>query len=305
MKNTSRKILVTGATSFLGKHLSLKLKERGEDFFGTAAHEDKKQSIRKMDLLDVKEVKNVVKEISPSFVYHLAALVNLTRDFKIAQQCMEINLKGTMNLLESFRAVTPDVVVFVSTEEVYGNGPIPYIEDQLPYPPSGYAISKMAGEWFCRMYAQELGFKLIILRIGTMYGPGDRTSRFIPQLIIKALENDYILLNSGKRKRDYIYIDDAVQSLINVLNVKNLKTPVVFNIGGGSSYTLLELAKIILRETGSSSNIITGKIPERVGEAHEWLMDIKKADDILGWKPKVSLEKGLRKTIKHYIETVK
>lgn len=302
---SDRRILLTGATSFLGKHLYAKLNERGENVFATAGHEDKEQDIREMDLLNEEHVNNVVNDICPSIIYHLAALVNLSRDYRIAQECININIKGTLNLLESLRVVKPQMVVFISTEEVYGNGPIPYVEEQPLNPPSGYAISKMAGEWFCRMYARELGFKLIIPRIGTMYGPGDRVSRLIPQLIIKALNNVGIPLNSGRKKRDYIYIDDVVEFLTKILKIMSRDAFTVINIGGGISYTLLDLVSIVLKETQSSSKIAIGKIPERIGEVDEWLMDIKKANDILGWKPNISLEEGLKKTIRYYRKTVK
>ena len=301
MKN---KILLTGATSFLGKNLLVKLKERDEDIFATASHENIEQNIIKMDLVRLDETKKVVKLINPSIVYHLAALVNLSREYNVAQQCIEINIKGTLNLLESFRITKPRIMVFISTEEVYGSGPIPYIEEQPLDPPSGYAISKIAGESLCRIYARELGFKLIILRVGTMYGPGDKDNRLIPQLIMKALKNEEIPVNTGMKKRDYVFIEDVVKSLTKVLDIKNIDTHTVINIGGGISYTLLDLVNIILEETQSNSNVARGKIPERIGEASEWLMNIGKANYILGWKPTVSLKVGLRKTIDYFRKKV-
>ena len=301
MKN---KILLTGATSFLGKNLFAKLKVRDEDVFATSSRKSIEQNIIKMDLLNSEETIKVVKAINPSIVYHLAALVNLSRDYKVAAQCIEINIKGTLNLLESFRIAKPEIMVFISTEEVYGSSPIPYIEEQPLDPPSGYAISKVAGEYLCRIYARELGFKLIILRVGTMYGPGDRDSRFIPQLIVKALKNEEIPLNAGTKKRDYVFMEDVVKSLIKILDVKDMDIYTVINIGGGKSFTLLNLVNIILEETKSNSKVARGKIPERIGEASEWLMDIGKANSILGWKPTTSLEEGLIKTIAYFKKKV-
>lgn len=294
------KILLTGATSFLGKNFIAQLREKNKIFLATSSHADRKQNIIKMNLLKEEEVKKVVKATRPSIVYHLAALVNLSREYSVTKHCIEINLNGTLNLLESFRIKKPELMVFISTEEVYGNGSIPYVEDQPLDPPSGYAVSKIAGEYLCRIYAQQLGFKLIILRIGTMYGPGDKESRLIPQLIMKALKNDQIEINAGTKKRDYVFIEDVLKVLIKILDLKDIDKYQIINIGGGISYTLLDLLNIILAETQSNSKVSRGKIPERLGEANEWLMDISGANHLLEWKPMVSLEEGLRETITYF-----
>lgn len=293
-------IMLTGATSFLGKYLLAQLTRRNQQVFATARHERKNGNIQEMDLLDMAQIINAMNKVKPSVVYHLGGFVNLSRDFSVSHKCIDINLKGTLNLLESFRGITPSLMVFVSTEEVYGNGQIPYREDQFLNPPSGYAISKMASEYFCHMYARELGFKLIVLRVATMYGPKDRPTRFIPQIIIKALKNEEIPLNSGVKKRDFVFVDDVAKFLIKILDVEEIDAHTVVNIGGGVSYRLLDLVNIILRETQSSSKLLIGKIPERIGEADEWLMDIQKAKDIFGWQPMVSLEEGLLQTIDYY-----
>lgn len=293
-------IMVTGATSFLGKYLLAQLTRRNQRVFATARHESKNRNIQEIDLLNVAQISSAMNKVKPSVVYHLGALVNLSRDFYVSHKCIDINLKGTLNLLESFRETKPSIMVFVSTEEVYGNGQIPYREDQPLNPPSGYAISKMASECFCQMYARELGFKLIVARVATMYGPEDRPTRFIPQIIIKALKNEEIPLNSGVKKRDFIFVDDVAKFLIKILDAETIDAHTVVNIGGGASYRLLDLVDIILKETQSLSKLLIGEIPERIGEAKEWLMDIQKAKDIFGWQPMISLEEGLRRTIDYY-----
>jgi len=293
-------ILLTGATSFLGKHLLRQLTRRNQRVFPIAGHKSKVGHIQEIDLLDTTKINMAINQIKPSVVYHLAAFVNLSREFYVSHKCIDANLKGTLNLLESFREAKPKIMVFVSTEEIYGDGQIPYREDQLPRPPSGYAISKIASEWFCQMYAKELGFKLIIPRVATMYGPEDKPSRFIPQAITKALKNEKIPLNLGVKKRDYVFVDDVAKFLVKILDVKTIGTNTIVNIGGGVSYRLLDLVNIILKETQSSSKLSIGKIPERIGEADEWLMDIQKAKDLFGWQPSVSLEEGLRRTIDYY-----
>lgn len=287
-----KKILITGATGFLGSAL---LKRGGElkgRLYPTAS--------KKMDLTNFSEVSKVIKKIKPDIIYHLGAIVNLARDFKVGQKCIEVNIKGTLNLLEALRDIGLERFIFANTEEVYGEGPIPYHEDQTVSPPSPYAISKITGEYFAKIYAKTLDFKLISLRIGTMYGPGLPKHRFISQIIIKALKNENIPLTWGKKKRDYVYIDDVVDALILTKDIVLNDDFTVLNIGSGVSYTLKELVERILRITKSNSKCLWGKIPDRILEADEWLLDISRARKLLHWKPKTSLEEGIKKIVSYY-----
>jgi len=296
----SHKILITGATGFLGKHLAKRLLDDGNDVYLTAAHDGKKMNVHKLDLMSFEQLKRKISEVRPTAVYHLGAIVNLSRDFKIGQKCLETNIQGTLNLLESLRSFKPVRFIFTSTEEIYGSGKIPYQEDQLPNPPSAYAVSKMAAEYLSGIYAKELGFSLVILRIGTMYGPGQPLSRFIPQIIVRALKNEDIPLNSGRKKRDYIYISDVIDALILSNNKEFKDHTIIMNLGGGTSYRLIEVVEKIISITKSRSKVLIGKVPDRTLEANEWLLDNQKAFEFLGWRPKTSLEEGLKQTINYY-----
>lgn len=287
-KLKKERILITGGTGFFGKNLVKRLKK--DDF---------SISIFQADLKQAKEIRNFILKIKPTTIYHLGAIVDLTRDFKTAEKCIDINIKGTLNLLESLRTNIPSRFIYTSTEEVYGNGPLPYEEYQLPNPPSPYAVSKIAAEQFARIYSQELRFSLFIFRVGTAYGPEQSLTRLIPQMIVKALKNEDIPLNSGTKKRDYIFIDDVIDALI-LANNKNINdNNATINLGGGVQYSLKELVSEIIRLTHSKSKILFGAFPDRILEADEWLLDNQKAFKILGWKPKTSLNEGLRQMIKY------
>lgn len=289
----NKRILVTGGTGFFGKNLIKRLEKDGYSV-----------SIFQLDLTHEREVRNFVRRVKPTTVYHLGAIVDLTRDFKTAKKCIDINIKGTLNLLESLRTNIPSRFIYTSSEEVYGDGPLPYREDQLPNPPSPYAISKIAAEQFARIYSQELRYSLFIFRIGTAYGPGQPFTRLIPQIIVKALKNEDIPLNSGRKKRDYIFIDDAMDALV-LANNKDIKgSQVTINLGGGVRYSLKELVSKIIELTQSKSQVIYGAFPDRILEADEWLLDNRKALEILGWKPKTSLDDGLRQMIKYCREAL-
>lgn len=294
------KILITGATGFLGKHLAWCLSKTKHEIYLTAAHEDINSGVYKLDLTNINQMKKKIKEIRPTIVYHIGAVVNLTRDFEIAKKCFQINLFGTLNLLEALKNSPPKKFIFTSTEEVYGKGKIPYKENQLCFPPSPYAVSKIAAEDLCKIYAQDLNFSLIIFRIGTMYGPENHKLRFISQIINNAINNEDIYLNSGHKKRDYVYVKDVVDALILAKELNMSKSCEIINLGGGTSYRLIDLVKTVITLTKSKSKILVGKIPERKYESSEWLLDISKAEKLLNWYPKISLEKGLREIIEYH-----
>ena len=289
MKSKKERILVTGSTGFFGKHLTKRLEKKGYEIY------------RFMDdLTNGHEVNRQIHEFLPTTIYHLGGIVDLSRSFDIAKNCIEINIKGALHVLEALRQNKPIRFIYTSSEEVYGNGPLPYSEDQIPNPPSPYAVSKIAAEQLAKLYGQELGFSIFIFRIGTAYGPEQPDSRLIPQIIIKALKGENIPLNSGTKKRDYIYIDDAIDVMMLPLE-KNMKEQIaIINAGGGKQYSLKNLVDIVLRLTKSKSKVLFGAFPDRFLEADEWLLDNTKAKELLSWEPETSLEQGLKKMIDYY-----
>lgn len=289
MRSTKEKILVTGSTGFFGKHLTKRLEKKSYEIY------------RFMDdLTNAYEVKRQIQEFLPTTIYHLGGIVDLSRSFDIAKNCIEINIKGTLHILEALRQNKPIRFIYTSSEEVYGNGQIPYSEDQIPNPPSPYAISKIAAEQLAKLYGQELGFSIFIFRIGTAYGPEQPDSRLIPQIIIKALKGENIPLNSGTKKRDYIYIDDAIDAMTLPLEKNIEEQIVIINAGGGKQYSLKYLVDTVLRLTKSKSKVLLGAFPDRVLEADEWFLDNTKAKELLSWEPKTSLEQGLKNMIDYY-----
>lgn len=301
---SKERILVTGATGFIGFNLVNRLISLKAKKIFTLSNDEREirgAESEKIDLADYQKVADYIKKVKPTVVFHIGALVVLSRDFGIAQQCIDSNIKGTLNLLEAVKECELKRFLFLSTEEVYGANSLPYKEDQLPMPPSPYAVSKVAGENFCMLYHRLYKLPATIFRINTVYGPHMPESRFIPSLIRKAITNDAIDFNSGKNKRDYIYIDDLLDAII--LSVKNKDVSGhILNIGTGLPTSGKDLAKTVLKIAGSASKINFNAFPDREGEAPEWRIDNSKAKKMLNWLPKFSLEAGLSKTIEHYRE---
>lgn len=290
MKKTSNeKIFITGASGFLGRHLEKRLTNEGHSIFSD-----------KIDLTNFSDLKKIISSFQPTIIYHLGAVVNLSRDFTIAHECIRVNIGGTLNLLEALRETKLKRFIYTSTVEVYGNTQIPYNEDQLPHPPSPYSVSKIAAEQLIDMYARENKFPYFVFRIATVYGPMQPSIRLIPQIIIRSMKNEKIELNSGTKKRDYVYIDDVLEVLLLAKKDKFKKDSGVINIGGGKTYTLKELVSMVLKKTKSTSSVVYGAFPDRVLEAEKWLLNNTRAKKIFGWRPKTTLYNGLTKMIYYY-----
>jgi len=217
----------------LGSRLAASLKKSGITPILTSATADTARGIERLNLADGDAVIRSVTRWMPGIVYHTGALVDLTRDFDIARKVAAANIIGTTNLLLALRQNPPVRFIYMSTEEVYGRGVLPYRENALVLPPSPYAVTKMAAEHMCRMFANEQGISVIVMRAGTMYGPGQPIHRYIAQTIVKALKNEDIPLNSGTKKRDYVYVDDVVSALVAAGEAKMPSLYEVINLGGG------------------------------------------------------------------------
>ncbi|MBU1017167.1 NAD-dependent epimerase/dehydratase family protein [Patescibacteria group bacterium] len=296
-----KKILVTGANGFIGSHLVKGFLEAGAIVYPVIGPGPAVLNVPsvEIDITYFSSVKKYFADIKPDIVYHLGAIVNLARDFEVGLQCVDINIKGTLNVLEASALANVKHFIFFSTQEVYGNTKIPYKEDQILNPPSAYAISKLAGENFCKYHGETRNLNWTVFRLSTAYGFGQADARFIPTIIRNAIKGEDIFLNSGKKKRDYIYIKDVIDCVISSGCNKNALNQ-VFNVGGGVSYSLKGLVDEIVKLTDSKSKIFFNKFPDRVGEADNMLSDISKAEKILGWKPKTSLNKGLKNTIEFH-----
>lgn len=297
-------ILITGASGFLGKRLAQRLAKTGSNLYLTARYERSDQYIYKMDLTNQQEVFDTIKRVKPWLVYHIGAAVNLSRDQQTANGCLDVNICGTFNLLSALRLQVPKLLIFASTEEVYGNNPVPFQENQPPRPPSMYAVTKVSGEDMCSLFALETNCPVRIVRLATLYGPGNPLKRYIPQSIIKALLNEVIPVNSGSKRRDYLYIDDAVDILYKLQSYNLARKHILVNAGGGISYTLLDLLNKIVKIAGSKSKLDIRAFPDRANEAEEWLMDNTYARELLGWSPRVCVDDGLRHTVDFFKTSV-
>ena len=237
-------------------------------------------------------------------VLHLASRASPFEFEKFPLEILKANTLGTLNALEIAKE-HKSVFLFASTSETYGNPAV------VPTPESYYGHvnsigirgcyneSKRCGETYVMAYRKQYGMDVRIARIFNTYGPRIRSDgiygRAIPRFISQALRNEPItVFGSGKQTRSFCYITDQIEGLLHLAFTEAARGEVI-NIGNNEETTVIELAKMIKNITGSSSNITFGPLPQ--DDPHRRCPDITKAKQILGWRPKVKLEDGLKKTI--------
>lgn len=294
-------ILITGASGFIGHNACNYFLKNGWKVFGLADKGAVPIGVLPMhvNLLNFKKLKKEIKKIKPSVVLHLGALVVLDRSYTVAKKCIDVNIKGTLNLVESLKDVDLNKFIYFSTEEVYGGNKVPFMESQIPFPPSPYSISKVAGENFCLLYRDLYNFPAVVLRIATIFGYNQPKSRFIPNMIVQAINNKPILLNSGKNMRDYLFVDSLLDAINKIIKSRNAIGE-IFNIGHANSLSGKDLAEKIIKLSGSQSKIVLNSFPDREGESKIWKMNNIKAKKILNWMPEKSIDDNLIKTINFY-----
>ena len=244
----NKRVLVTGGNGYLGRILINKLLVSGAIVSSIDLNHDSCQnsvSCYNIDLLDKKKLKDVVSKVQPSVIYHLAANLNRTRDFSIASRLFDVNLTGTLNLLDSLTEVEYENFIFTSTSEVYGGGIIktPFFEDENFVPASPYSLSKFCAEMCIRTFSEINNKNFTILRLFNFYGEDMPKNFFLPQLIDKLKKNEDFDMTFGEQKRDYLHIYDVVNALI--LALKKEAYNDIFNVCSMKGITIKNLAAFL------------------------------------------------------------
>lgn len=305
-----KKVLVTGATGFVGSNLTAKLVEAGAEVNIVSRDKDVSKNlilknlgqdikVHRCNLEDFGEVEKCLETISPEVVYHLGAVVNLARSFKVAHECMTTNVLGTLNMLHICDSMELESFLFTSTCDVYKSGEIPFRESGAIEPKSPYAISKAACEQMCMFIHENYGIPTVVLRLSTIYGPNQKSERVIPYTIISCLKKGNLSFTSGKQTRDFTYVDDVVDGIIKASFEKNAVGEII-NLGSDMEYSVKEIVLKIINLMGYDRRPNFGTIPNRNSEVPRWVCDITKAKKMLGWAPETSIDEGLKKTIAWY-----
>jgi UDP-glucose 4-epimerase len=233
------------------------------------------------------------------YIFHLAALVSVPESVENPRETVDINVHGTLNVLQAARTHGVKKVVISSSAAIYGDNPaVPKVESMVPEPKSPYAITKLDAEYYAKMYTSEFGVPVVCLRYFNVFGPRQNPksqyAAAVPIFIDRAIRNqDITIYGDGEQTRDFVYVKDVVAA--NVLAARSAATG-VYNIACGGRITINDLAKTIVALTGSSSVVLHA--PERAGDVKHSQADIGLARAI-GFRPKYSLEEALKPTVEY------
>lgn len=299
------RFLITGAAGFLGSALANRLARenhvvRGLDDLSTG---DPKSLIPEVhltrgDINDRPKLWTLLQDID--CVYHLAARVSVPESVLYPREYNQVNVGGTVALMEAMRDVGVRRVVFTSSGAVYGKqSQQPLREDYMPNPGSPYAVSKLSAEHYVRTIGMLWGIETVALRVFNAYGPGQHIppvhAPVIPYFLRQSCLNGTIVVHGdGLQTRDYVYIDDVVAALISTATALGVDQEII-NIGSGVETSTRSLVNLILTLTGGKPEVMYN--PRNEGGVRRMCADLKQAETLLGYKPAIDLKTGLQMTI--------
>jgi len=317
---TAPRYLVTGGAGFIGSNIVEELLRRGDsvvvlDDFSTGRRSNLEGALRARaagspapeiiegDIRDVPTVSRAVRGVT--HVMHQAALPSVQRSVEDPMSSHAVNATGTLNLLIAARDAGVKRFVYASSSSAYGDSPtLPKVESMPTAPLSPYAVGKLAGEHYCRIFHGLYGLETISLRYFNIFGPRqDPKSQYaavVPNFMnAVTLRKPPIVFGDGLQSRDFTYIANAVDANLKACEAPGSAAGRAYNIACGERVTLLQLLQILERLTGSTVRPVHER--PRQGDVRDSLADIQEARRHLGYEPRISLEEGLRRTLASFL----
>ncbi len=307
--------LVTGGAGFIGSNIAEKLVAAGHfvrvlDNFVSGRESNlafaKDMGSDRFELIrgDIRDKAVCDKACrGMDYVLHQAALRSVPKSLKEPESYNDVNIGGTLNMLQAASAQKVKRFVLASSSSVYGDvDRFPEKEDFCPKLISPYALSKLAGEYYCRIYSEFFGIETVALRYFNVFGPkqalDDEYAVVIPKFIHCIMHDEEPpIFGTGKQSRDFTYIDNVVSANILAATTPGIKHG-VFNVANGKDNTVLQIVEILNRIFGKK--IKPRFLPVRAGDVFKTRADISKIRRSLGFKPVVGFEEGLRKTVEYF-----
>lgn len=300
-----KKYVITGGAGFIGSHIAEYLSGEGHqvvvlDSLRTGFESNLNGlnvKFQKGDIRDEKLVNELVE--GADGIFHLAAMVSVPESLLKIKECIDINTIGTVNILEAAKNNFGCKVVLSTSAANYGNNPVlPKVETMSPEPMTPYAITKLDGEYYLKMYQDQYNVPTASLRYFNVFGPRQNPksayAAAVPIFINKALQNKPITIyGDGLQTRDFIYVKDVVKANILASTIGNE----TYNVALGHSTSVLELAEKIIEITNSKSEIQF--LEERPGDIKHSKANPSKFNE-LAFKPDYSIERALEETIHYY-----
>ncbi|MFH0736154.1 MAG: NAD-dependent epimerase/dehydratase family protein [bacterium] len=304
-----QKVVVSGGAGFIGSHVAQHYGNKGYKVVvidnlrsGKIANLEVINNLQfiNQSITNKDEVFKAVE--GADYIFNFAALVSVPESIEKPYECVNINVNGILNLLEAAKTHKVKKVVHISSAAVYGDDPeLPKRVTMKPAPKTPYSITKLDGEYYCNMYSEQFGLKTTTLRFFNVFGerqdPKSQYAAAVPIFIEKALKNeDITIFGDGLQTRDFIYVKDIVQACS--LAAESPLPTGLFNVAYGRTITILEIAELIIKLTGSQSKI--NFAPQRSGDIKHSYAYVQETFDILKFNPNWDLIKGLEATINYF-----
>ncbi len=314
------RILITGGAGFIGSRLSKHLLERGSevlvidnlnDYYDPAIKENNIKTLShfdtfkffKGDIRSVQDMDMIFSTHKIEMVIHLAAQAGVRPSIQDPKLYYDVNVMGTLNILETMRKYGCRKMVFGSSSSVYGNNKTTPFSEKHPVdnPISPYAATKKSGELLCYNYHHLYNFDIFCLRFFSVYGPGQRPEMAIAKFTDAIFnDKDIPMYGDGSSERDYTYVDDIVQGIM--ASMKKLRGYDIFNLGESSTISLKNLIHLIEKNCGKDAHI--NKLPMQAGDVSITYADISKAKEKLSYHPTTDIQTGVANYVKWYRETI-
>lgn len=297
-------IAITGANGFIGRHLSLGLLKSGAKLIrivrsvGDDIKIDGTQIA--VDLSNASRTFEIFSNMQPDYVIHLAGIKNKDSSGNQILDLYDKNSEITLNVIKSSLKL-PNLkrFIFLGSCDEYGCAPCPFNEMQQEMPANMYGISKLAATKLLLGLHTMRQFPAIVLRPSVIYGPGQGNEMFLPALIGSLLSGKDFDMTHGDQYRDYVYVDDVVNAIIKSILAGRQADGSVVNIGFGASWQIKKIATLAanLIHPNAHNYLKFGALPYRPFEPMNYMVNIRRAMELLDWQPSKSLDQGLQKTI--------
>lgn len=303
------KYFITGGCGFIGSHIAEELANRGESVVIydnlSSGYEHNIQHIRDNCTFirgDIREFQHLSEAMKGAdYVFHEAALVSVFDSVERPEDNHSINLTGMLNVLLAARENKVRRVVFASSAAVYGNDPVlPKTEDMLPQPESPYALAKITGEYYLRVFSSLYNIETVSLRYFNVFGPRQDPSSMYSGVISKFTDvlkkgESPLIFGDGKQTRDFVYVKDVVQANLLAMHTDKAGKGEVFNVATNNTCSLLELIDIINSILGTDIKPVFREA--RAGDIRHSYASIDRAKAVLGYSPGYSLKAGLERLL--------
>jgi len=300
-----KRVAITGAAGFVGANLTRRLLDDGHEVHLLIRPDHAMWRIDQVrddvrmhtaDLGDRQRVEDVIRDVKPNWVFHLAAHGAYSWQTDLSE-IVRTNILGTVNVAEASAKAGVETLVNTGSSSEYGYKDHAPSETEVVDPNSHYAVTKASGTMFCRFTAQKFGIRMPTLRLYSVYGPYEEPRRLVPSLVVKGMQSRLPPLANPDTARDYVYVDDVIDAYLLAATTEISDLGAVCNVGTGIQTTLRDIVDVTRDLLAVREAPTWGSLPDRTWDTNIWRADPTRIGAELGWKPRCDVRAGLAETV--------